>query len=173
MIKIVNEDLHAFTKNGSFASKVKCTIISHTFHLVLMIRLGQFLSKIPVIGAFFRLVIEYSIRIIFSSDISLRARIGGGLVIMHGHDIVIGRDVVIGRNCKILNGVTLDNKDTESTENQQPVVGDNVIIGTGAKILGKVVIGNNVKIGANSVVISDIAPDSVAVGIPARVTKGI
>ncbi|EES8386106.1 serine acetyltransferase, partial [Escherichia coli] len=123
--------------------------------------------------AFFRLVIEYSIRIIFSSDISLRARIGGGLVIMHGHDIVIGRDVVIGRNCKILNGVTLGNKDTESTENQQPVVGDNVIIGTGAKILGKVVIGNNVKIGANSVVISDIAPDSVAVGIPARVTKGI
>lgn len=173
MFKTIRADLHAFTKNGTFINKAKCLIISHAFHLVLMMRFGQFVSKIPVIGSILRLITEYAIRVVFASDISLRARIGGGLVIMHGHDIVIGRDVVIGTHCKIMNGVTLGNKDTESTENQQPVVGDHVIIGTGAKILGGIVIGSNVKIGANSVVITDIASDSVAVGIPARVTKNV
>lgn len=173
MFDVIRADLNAFTKNGNVISKIKCILISHTFHLVLVIRLGKSLSRIPFLGPLIRLVFEYLIRILFSSDISLRAEIGGGLVIMHGHDIVIGRCVKIGRHCKILNGVTLGNKDTESPENQQPIVGDNVIIGTGAKILGNITIGSNVKIGANSVVIIDVASDSVAVGIPARVVKNV
>lgn len=64
---------------------------------------------------------------------------------MHGHDIVIGSSVVIGRNCKILNGVTFGNKDTEALDNQQPCLGDNVVVGTGAKILGGK-IGSRVKL---------------------------
>lgn len=169
MLKKIRADLNAYTKDGDAISKFKCIVISHSFHLLLMIRLGQFLSKTPLCGGVFRIVFEYMIRIIFSSDISLRARLGYGLVIMHGHDIVIGRNVIIGNYCKILNGVTLGNKDTESEENQQPQIGNNVSIGTGAKLLGKIRVGDNVKIGANSVVITDVASDSIAVGIPARV----
>lgn len=171
MFSIIRVDLNSFTKNGNFFSKLKCILISHTFHLVLFIRFGQFLSKTPFTGPLFRFIVEYIIRILFSSDISLRAKIGSGLVIMHGHDIVIGRSVKIGCYCKILNGVTLGNKDTESEINSQPTIGDHVIIGTGAKILGGVIIGNNVKIGANSVVIADVESDSIAVGIPAKVKK--
>ena len=74
MFKTVRADLHAFTKNGSFASKVKCLIISHAFHLVLMIRFGQFVSKVPVFGSILRLITEYAIRVVFASDISLRAK---------------------------------------------------------------------------------------------------
>lgn len=169
MFNKIRADLKAYTKDGNAISKLKCIITSHTFHLLLMIRLGQFLSKTPMCGGGIRLIFEYMIRILFSSDISLRARIGHGLIIMHGHDIVIGRSVIIGNYCKILNGVTLGNKDTESEENQQPKIGDHVILGTGAKILGDINIGNNVKIGANSVVITDVTSGSIAVGIPAKV----
>ncbi len=173
MLKYIKEDIDAFTNCGSFTSKVKCCLISHSFHLTFLFRLGHTLSAIPLIGVIFRVFIEYFIRVIYSSDISLRAKIGPGLVIMHGHDIVIGRNVVIGKNCKILNGVTLGNKDTESNVNQQPTVGDNVIIGSGAKILGAIHIGSNVKIGANSVVIKDVQSFTVVAGIPAKIINHI
>lgn len=168
MLKILSEDLAAFTLRGGLAVKLKVLLLSHTFHLVFFYRFGQFLSGFPVVGPLFRIFFEYFIRIVFSSDISLKARIGPGLVLVHGHDIVIGGDVIIGKKCKILNGVTLGNKDTESGFNQQPNVGDNVVIGTGAKILGGVTIGSNVIIGANSVVLSDIPSGRTFAGIPAK-----
>lgn len=168
MFKILSEDLTAFASRNGLAVKLKIILLSHAFHLVFFCRLGQFLSKFPMLGSLFRILFEYFIRIVFSSDISLKARIGPGLVIVHGHDIVIGGEVVIGSRCKILNGVTLGNKDTESGSNQQPIVGDDVVIGTGAKILGHVIVGNNVVIGANSVVLTDIPSDHTFAGIPAK-----
>jgi serine O-acetyltransferase len=171
MVSSLRRDLSVFTNNGKFLSKVKCILISHTFHLVLLYRVGRLLSKIPVFGSFFRVFFEYFIRIVFGSDISLKSQIGDGLMIVHGHDIVIGGDVKIGRNCKILNGVTLGNKDTESLTNQQPVLGDNVVIGSGAKLLGAILIGDNVVIGANSVVLINIPSNAVVAGVPAKIIK--
>lgn len=167
----IAQDLSAFTKDGNFIARVKCVLISHTFHLVLIYRLGHFLSNNPVIGGLFRVILEYLVRVVYASDISLRSQIGPGLMILHGHDIVIGEEVKIGKRCKILNGVTLGNKDTESSINQQPTVGDNVVIGSGAKLLGSIRIGDNVVIGANSVVLNDFQSNVVIAGIPARIVK--
>ena len=87
---------------------------------------------------------------------------------MHGHDIVIGSGVTIGENCKIFNGVTLGNKDTETSEVCHPQLGNGILIGTGAKILGNIRIGDNAKIGANSVVLKDIPANSIWAGVPAK-----
>lgn len=171
MIRIINADLERYVTDKRLAGKVKILLASHGFHLVLFIRIGQFISSIKIIGGIFRILAEYIIRIIFASDISLRAKFGPGLVILHGHDIVIGSNSVIGKNCKIMNGVTLGNKDTESGINDQPIIGDSVVIGTGAKILGKITVGNRVKIGANSVVLTDVPDGAIAVGVPAKIKK--
>jgi len=172
MFKIINEDLNAYTKNGNILKKIKWSVVNHTIHMGILFRLSQSLSKIPFLGKIFSKILEYIIRIFYSSDISYKATIEGGLIFSHGQDIVIGADVKIGKNCTIFNGVTLGNKNLEfSSKGNQPTIGNNVVISTGAKVLGAVKIGDNVIIGANSVVLHDIPSDSIAVGIPAKIIK--
>jgi serine O-acetyltransferase len=167
-IKNFYSDVCSASKSQNVIVNIKWFICNHTLHMLFLIRLGGSLSKTPLIGRVFSLIIEYIIRILFSSDISLKAKFGKGLVIAHGHDIVIGADVILGDNCKIFNGVTLGNRDTEkSSKGNQPRVGHNVLISTGAKILGPVIIGNNVKIGANSVVLKNCTENGTYVGVPA------
>jgi len=171
-LKYFFEDLKCTSGSNSRMVQLKWFLANHTLHLVFLIRLGQTLSSTPVIGRLLSFIFEYIIRIIFASDISLKAQIGRGFVITHGHDIVIGADVVIGENCKIFNGVTLGNKDiTLSSKGNQPVVGKNVVISTGAKILGNIVIGDNVTIGANAVVVKSCEDNATYVGIPAKKVK--
>lgn len=167
--RTIREDLDRYANGGGLGRRIRIILISHSYHLVLTYRVGVALSRIPLVGAVFRIFFEYFIRLMYASDISLRSNIGPGLVIMHGHDIVIGSCVVIGKDCKILNGVTFGNKDTESEVNQQPVIGDRVIVGSGAKLLGAIVVGNDVIIGANSVVLTNFSNGVTIVGAPARV----
>ena len=152
--------------------KIKIFLLSPSFHIVLLYRVSNFFAyRVPVIGNILGLVVEYINRVLYSVDISRYTKIDEGLIIIHGMGIVIGDGVTIGKNCKILNGVNLGNKDTEISENRQPIIGDSVIIGAGAKCLGDIKIGNNVKIGANAVVLTDIPNNSIAVGIPAKIKK--
>lgn len=172
MFEKIRQDLVAQSNNGSAMKKLKIALLNHNFHLILLIRFGSFVDQIPFLGGVLRHITEYLIRILFASDISCKAQIAGGLNIMHGHDIVIGSGVVIGADCKIFNGVTLGNKDTESDLIAQPTLASKVVIGTGAKILGAVCIGANAKVGANSVVLRDIPAGEVWAGIPAKsITK--
>lgn len=171
-ILFFKDDFYQATKKLSVVQKIASFLFGHTIHLVLLIRVGQSLDKLPFIGRLISFVIEYILRIIYSVDISLKAKIGPGLVISHGQNIVIGADVKIGNNCRIFNGVTLGNKDlTASSCGNQPIVKDFVIICTGAKILGSVVIHDNCIIGANAVVTKNCRPNSTYVGIPAREVK--
>ena len=101
----------------------------------------------------------------YSVDIYPSATIGEGFSIAHLGSIVIGDKVVIGKNCVVQSCVTIGQKDRNSGF---PVIGDNVYIGTGAKILGDVHVGTNVTIGANAVVIHNIPDNCIAVGIPAK-----
>ncbi|HDY7937931.1 TPA: serine O-acetyltransferase [Vibrio vulnificus] len=173
MISYLKRDLTRAAPEGASMLKVLIiSLIGHTQQMVLLLRIGQSLVRLPFIGCFFRVLFEYIIRILFSSDISLLARIGPGLVFTHGHDIVIGADVEIGENARIFNGVTLGNKDLfSSSKGNQPKIGSDVIICTGAKVLGPVKVGNGVIVGANSVVFRDCPNNSIAVGIPAKVKK--
>ena len=98
------------------------------------------------------------------------AKIGKGLFIDHGMGVVIGETSEIGDNVTIYHGVTLGGTGKEKGK-RHPTVGNNVVIGAGAKVLGAITIGDNVKIGANSVVLKDVIINSTAVGIPAKVLK--
>lgn len=167
---MIDKDLNRYST--TLIGKMKTCLVSPSFHIVFLYRVSSFLVyRIPLIGNIMGLIIEYISRILYSTDISRYAKIGEGLVIMHGMGIVIGKNVVIGKNCKVLNGVNLGNRDTEKPNNQQPIIGDNVVIGAGAKCLGDIIIGNNVLIGSNAVVLIDIPDNSTAVGIPAKVIE--
>jgi serine O-acetyltransferase len=98
------------------------------------------------------------------------AKIGKRLVIDHGMGIVIGETAEIGDDCLLYHGVTLGGTGKD-TGKRHPTIGNNVLIGTGAKVLGPFKVGDNSRIAANSVVLSEIPPDSTAVGVPARVVR--
>lgn len=98
------------------------------------------------------------------------AIIGKGLFIDHGHGVVIGETTIIGDNVTLYQGVTLGGTGKE-TGKRHPTIGDNVMVSAGAKILGSFTVGENSKIGAGSVVLSEVPPNSTVVGVPGRVVK--
>lgn len=97
-------------------------------------------------------------------EIHPAAQIGKNLFIDHGMGVVIGETAVIGDNCTIYQGVTLGGTGKEHNK-RHPTLGNNVVVGAGAKVLGNITIGNNVKIGANSVVLKDVPDDCTVVGV--------
>lgn len=98
------------------------------------------------------------------------AQIGKGLFIDHGMGVVIGETTVIGDNCLLYQGVTLGGTGKDKGK-RHPTLGDNVMVGAGAKVLGPIHIGNNVKVAANAVVLKDIPDNCTAVGVPARIAR--
>ncbi|QHQ61004.1 serine O-acetyltransferase [Anaerocolumna sedimenticola] len=98
------------------------------------------------------------------------ATIGKGLFIDHGHGVVIGETAIVGDNVTLYQGVTLGGTGKESGK-RHPTIGNNVMISAGAKILGSFTVGENSKIGAGSVVLSEVPPNSTVVGVPGRVVK--
>lgn len=98
------------------------------------------------------------------------AQIGRGFFIDHGNGVIIGETTVIGDNVTLYQGVTLGGTGKEQGK-RHPTVGDNVMISTGAKVLGSFTIGENSKIGAGSVVLKEVPPNSTVVGVPGRVVK--
>ena len=98
------------------------------------------------------------------------AKIGRKLFIDHGMGVVIGETSVIGDNVTLFQGVTLGGTGKERGK-RHPTLGNNVVVGAGAKILGNIQIGDNVSVGANAVVLSDVPSNSTVVGVPGRVTR--
>jgi serine O-acetyltransferase len=98
------------------------------------------------------------------------AVIGDNLFIDHGMGIVIGETAEIGNNCTIYHGVTLGGTGKD-TGKRHPTIGNNVLIGAGAKVLGPFKVGDNSMIGANSVVLREVPPDTTVAGIPGRMVK--
>lgn len=98
------------------------------------------------------------------------ATIGKGLFIDHGMGVVIGETTIIGDNCTIYQNVTLGGTGKE-TGKRHPTLGNNVLVGSGAKVLGPFKVGDNARIAAGAVVLSEVPPNATAVGVPARVVK--
>ena len=98
------------------------------------------------------------------------ARIGKGFFIDHGNGVIIGETTIIGDNVTLYQGVTLGGTGKERGK-RHPTLGNNIMVGAGAKVLGSCTIGDNCKIGAGSVVLTDVPPDSTVVGVPGRVVR--
>ena len=106
-------------------------------------------------------------RLFTGIEIHPGAQIGKNLFIDHGSGTVIGETAKIGNNCTIYHGVTLGGTGKNS-KMRHPQVGNNVMIGCGAKILGPIIIGNNVKIGANAVILNNVPDGKTVVGVPGK-----
>lgn len=114
----------------------------------------------------------YSQRTVRKTGIEIHpgATIGKGLFIDHGYGVVIGETAIVGDNVTLYQGVTLGGTGKE-TGKRHPTIGNNVMISAGAKVIGSFTVGENSKIGAGSVVLSEIPPNSTVVGVPGRVVK--
>ncbi len=107
-------------------------------------------------------------RAVTGIEIHPGARIGEGLFIDHGMGVVIGETTVIGDDCHLFQGVTLGGTSTKRTK-RHPTLAKGVVVGAGAKIIGAVTIGDNAKIGAGSVVVTNVPPNATVVGVPGHV----
>lgn len=137
-------------------------------HALIFYRIAHILwrLKIPIIP---RLISQLA-RFLTGIEIHPGAAIGNSLFIDHGMGVVIGETAIIGNNVTIFQGATLGGTGKE-TGKRHPTLGDNVVVGAGAKVLGNITIGNNSYIGANAVVIRDVPANATVVGVPGHITK--
>lgn len=115
-------------------------------------------------------MVNYMSRVLTGADIHPGAVIGKNFFIDHATGVVIGETAEIGDNVSIYQGVTLGGVSSEKKK-RHPTVGNNVVIGAGATILGPVTIGSNVRVGAGSVVVKSVPPNSTVVGVPAKIVQ--
>jgi serine O-acetyltransferase len=112
--------------------------------------------------------IQMRVSQLFSMDINPAARIGRGLMIDHAHAMVIGETAVVGDDVSLLHSVTLGGTGKEGGD-RHPKIGDGVLIGAGAKVLGNIRVGNCSRIAAGSVVLKEVPPNTTVAGIPAKI----
>ena len=135
------------------------------FHAIILYRVASFLWLLKL--TFLAKFISYIGRMITGIEIHPAAKIGKNMFIDHGHGVVIGETSEIGDNVLIYHGVTLGGNSLNKGK-RHPTVGNNVIIGAGAKVLGPLTIGDSARVGANAVVTKDINANSTVMGIPAK-----
>lgn len=159
-------DLARF-KKPSFKNFVIMLCTNRSYKCVFWFRM----SKLPPPLGVFSLLFYRHYSTIYGIDVPSNTVIGGGLKIAHCQNIVITNKAVIGDNCTIFQGVTIGCNIIGNL--QGPTIGNNVTICAGAKIIGNISIGNNVIIGANAVVVKNIPDNCIAVGVPAKILRGI
>ncbi|MDA8228899.1 MAG: serine O-acetyltransferase [Desulfitobacterium hafniense] len=167
MFKQIRREIQVIFERDPAAKSVMEVVLCYPgFHALLFHRFAHCLYKrgwvlLP------RMISQFS-RFLTGIEIHPGAKIGQGLFIDHGTGVVIGETAEIGDNVTIYQGVTLGGTGKEKGK-RHPTIGNNVVIGAGARILGSFKIGDNVKIGAGSVVNKPVPADSTVVGVPGRV----
>lgn len=168
MLKSIIKDIKAIYKNDPAARDIEF-LLYPGFHAILFHRFTHLLwnLKIPFIP---RLISQIS-RFLTGIEIHPGARIGKGFFIDHGMGVVIGETTEIGDDCVLFHNVTLGGTG-KHRDKRHPTIGNNVMIGTGAILLGPIKVGNNVKIGANTFILMKDVPDNcTVVGTPGRIAK--
>lgn len=168
-IKKIKEDIKVIYEKDPAANNLAEVIFCYPgLQALLLHRIAHKLAywNIPFIPR----LISYWSRILTGIEIHPRARIGNRFFIDHGEGVVIGETAIVGDDVLIYQQVTLGGTGGQH-EKRHPTIGNNVIIGAGAKILGNITIGDNVRIGAGSVVIEDVPSNSTVVGVPGRVVQ--
>jgi serine O-acetyltransferase len=169
MLNVIRQDLQAvFDRDPAATSKLEVILTYAGFHALIAYRLAHWLKSygIPLVPR----AISQLARWLTGIEIHPSARIGIGFFIDHGMGVVIGETAEIGDYVTLFQGVTLGGTGKERGK-RHPTLGNHVVIGAGAKILGGITIGDNVKIGANSVVLKSVSANSTVIGVPARVIK--
>lgn len=167
MYKTIRADLKAVFDRDPAANSIIEVFLSYSgFHAVILHRFSHWLYK-SGLRTLARVISQVG-RFLTGVEIHPGAEIGEGFFIDHGMGVVIGETTVIGKNVTLYQGVTLGGTGKEKGK-RHPTIGDNVIIGAGAKVLGSIKVGNDSKIGAGSVVLKDVPENSTAVGVPSRI----
>lgn len=163
----LKRDINAVFQRDPAAKSVPEVLLCYPgLHAIIMHRIAHFFyaHKMFLLA---RLLSQFS-RFITNIEIHPGATIGEGFFIDHGAGVVIGETAEIGNNVTLYQGVTLGGTGKEKGK-RHPTIGDNVVISSGAKILGSFTVGSNSKVGAGSVVLSSVPPNSTVVGVPGRV----
>ena len=157
-----------FERDPAARNIVEVLLTYTGLHAIIYYRIAHALDRmgVPVLP---RLLMTAA-RWLTGTEIHPAATIGRGLFIDHGMGVVIGETAVIGKNVTLFQGVTLGGTGKEKGK-RHPTIGDNVVIGAGAKVLGSITIGHHSIIGANAVVIRDVPDHSTVVGVPGRIAK--
>lgn len=165
----MKKEIEAVFERDPAARNIVEVILTYSgLHAIFFYRLAHFLGElnIPMLP---RLISQLA-RFFTGIEIHPGAKIGRGLFIDHGMGVVIGETSIIGDNVTMFQGATLGGTGKEKGK-RHPTLGNNVVVGAGAKILGNIIIGDNVNIGANAVVIKDVPSNSTVVGVPGRVVR--
>ena len=163
------EDIRGYKRNDPAArSALEIFFLYNGFHATLHYRIAHWLH-IHGLKFLARLVSQGS-KFFTGIEIHPGATIGRRLVIDHGTGIVIGETAVIGDDCLLYQGVTLGGTGKDIGK-RHPTLGNNVMVGCGAKLLGPFTVGDNARIAANSVVLRDVPQDATVVGVPGRVVR--
>ena len=157
-----------FERDPAATNYLEVLLTYSGLHAVVFYRIAHRLLKMGV--PFFPRWMSQFGRFLTGIEIHPGAEIGSGFFIDHGMGVVIGETTVIGDNVLLYQGVTLGGTGKERGK-RHPTVGNHVVIGAGAKVLGNITIGDNSYIGSNAVVIKDVPANSTVVGVPGRITK--
>jgi len=169
MFRAIREQVDTiFREDPAAKSVVEILLCYPGFHAILLHRLAHklYTARIPLVPR----VISQISRFLTGIEIHPGATIGRRFFIDHGAGVVIGETTEIGDDCLIYQGVTLGGTGNEKGK-RHPTLGDRVVVGTGAKVLGGIRIGDDVKIGAGSVVVHPVPDGATVVGIPGRVVR--
>lgn len=158
----------ALERDPAAKSAIEIVLLYSGFHALVFYRVSHalWLVKIPILP---RLISQVG-KFLTGIEIHPGAKIGKGLFIDHGLGVVIGETSILGDSITLYQGVTLGGTGKEKGK-RHPTIGNNVVVGAGAKILGNIEIGDNSYVGANAVVIKNVPPNSTVVGVPGRITK--
>jgi len=159
---------HIMGRDPAARNPIEIFVLYSGIHAVAHHRIAHFFYKIKLY--FIARLISQMSRFFTGIEIHPGARIGKGLFIDHGMGIVIGETTIIGDNCTLYQNVTLGGTGKDKGK-RHPTIGNNVMIGSGAKVLGPFTVGDNSKIAANAVVLSEVPENSTCVGVPARVVR--
>ena len=169
VVREIKYDVQAFRQRDPAAtSDAEIVLLYSGFHARLAHRLSHALYKKG--HTFTARAVSQGAKFFTGIEIHPGATIGRGLVIDHGSGVVIGETAEIGDNCTIYQGVTLGGTGKDVGK-RHPTLGNNVLVGSGAKILGPVKIGDNVKVASGAVVLTELPDHSTAVGMPAKVVR--
>ena len=167
--KKVGEDIQTiYEKDPAAKSLLEVLLCYPGFHALFMHRIAHKLNywKIPLIPR----IISHTTRFFTGIEIHPAAAIGRRFFIDHGMGVVIGETTIIKDDVLLYQGVTLGGTGNEHGK-RHPTLGDNIVVGSGAKVLGNIEIGSNSRIGAGSVVVDSVPENSTVVGIPGRIVR--